>query len=355
MVKIVAEELWRDPGNPGMIVVTTNAIVQANGALVMGSGAALEAVVKIDGIAKECGEAVLKHGSRYGFIEVREPKPDEGSRGKRGFGILQTKFNYKERSDLSLVQYSLGKLAEYAQAHPDVKIRVNFPGIGSGRLKREQVEPLLAGLPDNVTVCTKPFFSTLRVCERGGGKKSKSTGSSSTSRWIQNRFSNMLSFEEPLVFQGISYQAPENFYQAMLYGERIVREQIAKMSPWEAKKYASHNWEAQRYDANVDKLGIMLDALTWKFQPGTQWHKELHATTGEVVLYANWSSGRFWERMARLETDGTITPLDEGENWNGRILTVIRDKNLFDPEDIGRNWPVKAAWLTKLYAAKIPE
>lgn len=345
MPKFLEEELWRDPGNPGIVVVTTNSIVQSNGALVMGSGAAGEAVTKIEGIEHECGRAVLEHGSQYGFIEIRPPKPDEGERGRRGFGIFQTKYDYKKRSDLSLIRYSTQKLADYAITHPDVQIRVNYPGIGSGRLKPEDVEPILASLPDNVTICSKPFFSVLRVCERGNRPKS--------SRWIKNRFSNMLPFEEPLVLHGIAYQAPENFYQAMLYDDKVVQEKIAKMSPWAAKKYANNHRGTQRHDANVIKLGVMLDALSWKFQPGTEWHKELHETTGEVVLYANWSSGRFWEKMARLESDGTITPLEEGENWNGRILTEIRDRNLFDPEDIGRNWGVKAAWLSNIYVRRL--
>ncbi len=49
---------------------------------------------------------------------------------------------------------------------PDLKIRLNFPGIGFGCLKREQVELLLTPLPSNITICTKPFFTVLRVCQR---------------------------------------------------------------------------------------------------------------------------------------------------------------------------------------------
>ncbi len=161
----------------------------------------------------------------------------------------------------------------------------------------------------------------------------------------------MIEFEEPLVFRGISYRAPENFYQAMLFSDTETRSHIASLSPWDAKKYAALHRDNQRIDANVDKLGIMFDALSWKFQPGTKWHEELHATEGEVVLYANWQDA-FWERRAKVE-DGKIIPLPEGENWNGRILTVIRDKEMFDPDQIGRNWAVTAMWLTKMYVQKL--
>jgi len=43
-------------------------------------------------------------------------------------------------------------LAEWAIAHPDCRIDLNFPGIGNGRLSPDQVLPLIKQLPDNVHV-----------------------------------------------------------------------------------------------------------------------------------------------------------------------------------------------------------
>ncbi len=168
-------QLWQDPGNPGMLVVTTNNFVTRSGNLVMGTGAAKEAADRIPGIEKECGNAVLENGSRYGFLEVRPPRPEEGERGKRGFGIFQTKNDPQKPSDLSLIKNSVEKLNEYARSHPDVQIRMNYPGIGYGRLKRKDVEPLLMVLPENVTICYREFFSVVRVCDRGKKSKKAST------------------------------------------------------------------------------------------------------------------------------------------------------------------------------------
>lgn len=148
MAKIVREELWKHPGHPGMIIVTTNAIVKANGALVMGRGAARQARDRIPEIDLECGTAARQAAHRYGFHVVRPP-----TGGKVGFGIFQVKYHYKELANLELIELAVKKLTNYANEFPDVAIRMNYPGIGHGGLTRQEVEPLLLSLPDNITIC----------------------------------------------------------------------------------------------------------------------------------------------------------------------------------------------------------
>lgn len=148
MPNIVREELWKHPGFPGMIVVTTNATIKKNNALVMGRGAALQARDRIVCIDQECGLAIHQASAFYGFLVVRQPTED-----RVGFGIFQVKDHFRDQADLELIEAAVLALSEYAVSHPDVAIRMNYPGIGCGGLLPAKVAPLLARLPDQVTIC----------------------------------------------------------------------------------------------------------------------------------------------------------------------------------------------------------
>lgn len=163
-----------------MIVVTTNATVTHDGRLVMGMGAALQARERIPGIDKECAHVIREatrsiwsypapHGEMamdaynmecmmegddeysgvgYYFRVVRHPKKDTV-----GFGIFQVKVHFRQRAELELIYRSGELLKDYCYHNPDTQIRMNYPGIGCGHLPRAKVEPVLAYLPDNVTIC----------------------------------------------------------------------------------------------------------------------------------------------------------------------------------------------------------
>lgn len=180
MAKIVQEELWQHPGFPGMIVVTTNATITYDDRLVMGRGAAWQARHRIPGIDKECTHIIREatrsvwsypapHGEMamdaynmecmmedpdsyagigYYFQVVRKPTDE-----KVGFGIFQVKVHFRQQADPELIRRSVSSLDVYACRHRDTQIRMNYPGIGYGHLPRAKVEPLLAYLPDNVTIC----------------------------------------------------------------------------------------------------------------------------------------------------------------------------------------------------------
>lgn len=160
MPEIVQENLWKNPGLPGMIVVTSNATLKkGNGALVMGRGAAFEATVKIPGIALECGKKVEKaiaamqqkfgHAERkYGFVIVRPPTEE-----RVGFGLFQVKYEFSLPALVPLIHFSANVLASYAYLYPGVGIRLNYPGVGNGHLPAWLVRPHLEILPNNVTIC----------------------------------------------------------------------------------------------------------------------------------------------------------------------------------------------------------
>jgi len=158
MAKIIQEDLWTPIPYPGMVVVTTNGSLRHNGSVVMGRGAAYQATQRMPGIDRECGYAIANsplsvhyNGTYvYGFLVVHNPT---GLGVKTGFGIFQVKYAWSDLADPGLIALSMHMLRLYATAHPAVQIRMNYPGIGNGGLHSSQVEPFLAWLPDNVTVC----------------------------------------------------------------------------------------------------------------------------------------------------------------------------------------------------------
>jgi hypothetical protein len=142
-MKIVHEDLWT-PAENTIYIVTTNATIRKDGALVMGRGAALEATKRYPGIAYECGKIICNSGSTYGVLRIR---PD--------FYIFQVKRHWAEPADLELIKGSALRLQFIATSIPNKNFRMNYPGIGNGRLKREDVQPLLKTLPDNVIICLR--------------------------------------------------------------------------------------------------------------------------------------------------------------------------------------------------------
>ena len=144
---IVREELWIKTPGLTTYVVTTNASVKTNGELVMGRGAAAQAVARLPRIAKQCGDHI-DHGMTYGFLMIHAP-----SYSHPGFGIFQVKKYWMDDADLGLIAIATSDLLQYAKANPLVNIRMNYPGIGNGKLSRANVEPLLTDLADYVTIC----------------------------------------------------------------------------------------------------------------------------------------------------------------------------------------------------------
>jgi hypothetical protein len=167
---VVEDELWKNPGNPGMIVVTSHASVKKDGRLFLVDGLELEAAKRIPNIDLQCGNLVLAHAvdNVYGFIPIRPSHPE-----KRivGFGIFQAKKQWNEPANPELIKYSMECLRQYAAENSNLKIRMNFPGIGQGGLTVEEVAPLLLPLPPTVTVChrgeiqpsTPPYFQGFKT------------------------------------------------------------------------------------------------------------------------------------------------------------------------------------------------
>jgi len=143
--------LWQFVGPNQVIVITTNGVIGKNGKLIMGCGAARQAVQQYPGIDGECAQTIRQRGSFtngawvYGFLSVRP-----------NFGIFQVKHHWKDKADLTLIDRSAAALAEFARQHPELNIHMNFPGVGAGGLMRGEVASHLVSLPENVTLYLLP-------------------------------------------------------------------------------------------------------------------------------------------------------------------------------------------------------
>jgi len=138
-------DMWSVFDTVDYFVITTNAILKKNNALVMGAGIAKQVRDRYPGIDVEIGNAINQtcgYAGEYGLLIGNK------------IGVFQVKYHYKQTANLGLISQSAKELAAHAEANPDKTYALNYPGIGNGGLKRWLVEPLLEILPDNVQIWT---------------------------------------------------------------------------------------------------------------------------------------------------------------------------------------------------------
>lgn len=142
------------------LLFTANACVGADGRLVMGAGFAREVRDAYPGLDKKLGVAIQKKFGRplqypqYGLLleSVLEANND-----MRTIGAFQTKYDWRDGSNLPLIAYSVKSLCEWlARSESRVPVHLNFPGVGLGGLTRAEVVPLLDPLPRCVTIWELP-------------------------------------------------------------------------------------------------------------------------------------------------------------------------------------------------------
>jgi len=144
--------IWSIFGKTDLFCITTNSYIKKNGCLVMGKGLALEARRKIPGIDQRFGQEITLSGGHlgsYGLIVLEIENPC-----RQIVGGFQVKKYFKNQADLKIIKYSTEKLLLLARTLK-IRIDLNFPGIGNGRLKKEEVLPIIEKLPDNVYVWEK--------------------------------------------------------------------------------------------------------------------------------------------------------------------------------------------------------
>lgn len=148
--------MWDIFGKTDCFFITTNPIARNDGAIVMGRGIAKEMKDRFPEFPYKFGEKLATLHDQYSAVG-KAWTPTTGAVGSFNgqlCGYFMTKSHWRERSDTDVIKASVHSLFSLCEHHPvkDFRFDLNFPGIGNGKLKREDVLPLLEELPDNVHV-----------------------------------------------------------------------------------------------------------------------------------------------------------------------------------------------------------
>lgn len=137
--------MWLADPEPDVWLVTTNSVLTKAGRLVMGGGAALQATEHFPGCNRWFGAMIRETCGSGGFYGILI-HPDHP------LGAFQTKRHWKHNSSVSLIYDSAVALTEWLARDKTLRVSLNFPGIGLGGLRKEDVLPIVTQLPDRVTI-----------------------------------------------------------------------------------------------------------------------------------------------------------------------------------------------------------
>jgi len=130
-------------GKKDNLIVTTNSYIKLDGSLVMGRGAAKTLMTLVPNIAEDFGIRI-DHFSEY-FLK------DSGITYKgTKLWAFQVKRHFKSKADIYLIKTSTQMLVAEAKRNEDREYHVNYPGIGNGQLKFDDVKDVVKILPNNV-------------------------------------------------------------------------------------------------------------------------------------------------------------------------------------------------------------
>ena len=147
----VVGDLWDELPRADVILVTTNATLNARNELVMGRGAALEAKQRFPRLPYWFGACLIERhvaGKLYGVMGIGY---HDGSHAL--LGAFQVKYHWRDAARLEIVAFSAGQLTKIATTFS--RIALNCPAVGNGRLAAADVLPILEPLPSHVIIYTK--------------------------------------------------------------------------------------------------------------------------------------------------------------------------------------------------------
>ena len=145
-------DYWTEYDRSDLFLFTGCGVVK-NGRLIMGAGTALQVRDRWPGIDERIGHTILsdcdephkRDTFKYGLL-ISYRWPDAK------LGVFQTKYHWKDKSDLDLIQLSTEELFNWCYENPSARVDLPFPGIGCGNLDPAKVLPILEKLPDQVNV-----------------------------------------------------------------------------------------------------------------------------------------------------------------------------------------------------------
>lgn len=137
-------DMWQIYAQTDLFCITTNSTITKDDRLVMGRGIALQARDKLPDIDKYLGEQIKYH-QLYGLVVIENFHPQR-------IAAFQVKYHWREKAELGIIRYSVQRLREYILGLKPLRVDLNYPGIGNGKLSEDQVFPIIVELPDCVHI-----------------------------------------------------------------------------------------------------------------------------------------------------------------------------------------------------------
>jgi len=144
--------MWTAYESADLFLITTSSTIRRDGALVMGRGIARRARDRFPELAGALGRQILSCSCNQGTYGLLVSPHWPAAK----LGAFQVKRHYRQPAGLELIRHSTVALCAWCTDHPHALVHLNFPGVGNGRLQREDVLPIVAQLPARVTVWEYP-------------------------------------------------------------------------------------------------------------------------------------------------------------------------------------------------------
>jgi hypothetical protein len=133
-----------------LLLAPGNGVVRADGHLVMGAGAAkalARAYPHLPRVFGRMARGTPRMGTwhLYGLLIIQVAPGLHA-------GLFQSKGDWKDRADLSLIAYSARRLAEWLRNNPGQEAHLAFPGVGLGGLEEGEVLKVLESILGNLPV-----------------------------------------------------------------------------------------------------------------------------------------------------------------------------------------------------------
>lgn len=123
-------DIWSGLDQTDWIVFPANSFVKKDGTLVMGAGFAKQVSERYPKVKEIFGSEIINTCGHLGEYNILYWKK---------IIALQTKYYFKENSDIELIRRSTIELKNFINQQLYKKVDMAFPGIGLGKLDPEQV------------------------------------------------------------------------------------------------------------------------------------------------------------------------------------------------------------------------
>lgn len=144
-------DMWSVFGKTDFFCITTNPVIRKDGAVVMGRGIAKQMRDRFPDFAKHFGTRITEFRTEH-EAAAGPHILHLGPWDNQVCVAFMVKSHWADNADPEIIKESARVLGGLAKDNPKWRFDLNFPGIGNGKLAREDVLPLLAELPDNVHV-----------------------------------------------------------------------------------------------------------------------------------------------------------------------------------------------------------